>query len=150
MKPWICLLLLGLAGTAEARPHYRRVYVTPPRPTVVVRINPWDFRYVPEARPGWHWVPGHETRWGRWVPGYWEPDGLRAGYLWVPGHWAGGMYVDGYWREAGRSGWVWVEGEYDDVGNWVPGYWAPEGTVPPSDEAAPPEPPSDVHHDYEP
>ena len=29
------------------------------------------------------------------------------------------------WAPAPRTGWVWVEGQYDQAGRWVPGYWSP-------------------------
>jgi hypothetical protein len=160
MKRWILALYAGamLATPAMAYPYRRVVWVPPPRPVVVVRVDPWDVRYHPDPRPGWHWVPGHYGPYGRWIPGYWEPDGKEAGYVWVPGHWVGPTYVEGYWRQTARSGWVWVDGQYDRGGNWIPGYWAPSGGAPPpgaaSPDAQPDAPPSDdppqeIHHDYE-
>lgn len=145
MLRWLTVAfsLLVLATPAMAHPRHRRAWVAPPRPTVVVRVNPWVSYYRPDPRPGWHWVGGRYARWGAWVPGYWEPDVAQAGYVWVPGHWVGATYVDGYWREPERAGWVWVDGEYDETGTWIPGYWAPEGSV--REE----EPPMEVHHEYE-
>lgn len=33
-------------------------------------------------------------------------------------------WAPGY-APAPRPGWVWVEGHYDEDGNWIPGYWRP-------------------------
>lgn len=141
----IALILISFFSAAEARPHHphrhRPVYV-PPRPVVVVRVNPWVPSYIPDHRPGWHWVAGHYNRFGRWQPGHWEPDEGRGGYVWVTGHWVGSYWVEGYWREEVRPGWVWLDGDYAEDGTWIPGYWAPEQTL------RPPPPPVDQHHSY--
>lgn len=141
----LALILISFFSAAEARPHHphrhRPVYV-PPRPVVVVRVNPWVPSYIPDHRPGWHWVAGHYNRFGRWQPGHWEPDEGRGGYVWVTGHWVGSYWVEGYWREEVRPGWVWLEGDYAEDGTWIPGYWAPEQTL------RPPPPPVDQHHSY--
>ena len=142
----IALLLLSFFSAVEAHPRrplpHRPVYV-PPRPVVVVRVNPWIPGYIPDQRPGWHWVDGHYDRYGRWLPGHWEPDDRRGGYVWVAGHWVGSYWVEGYWREDRRPGWIWMEGYYSEDNAWIPGYWAPEQAV------QPPPPPVDQHHSYD-
>ena len=79
-----------------------------------VRIAPPEPRVetVPEARRGWHWVPGH------WV---WRSDSRR--YKWVAGHWVrerrGYVYRAPTWEER-RGRWHMTRGGWDRDGDGVP------------------------------
>jgi hypothetical protein len=127
-------LLVAFSANAEARdgrhgahpaPHHGRVVVAPHGHThFTIGIGPWSPAYRPAPRVGFRWITGYYVR-GTWWPGYWEPVAPppTPGLVWVPGHWDGGVYVDGYWRDAGRPGMTWVEGYYDDDGNWIDGRW---------------------------
>lgn len=138
MRALLFSTLLGLtvySGAASARPHRHshhapaRVVVRGPAPVVRVVIDPWGPAYRPGPRAGYAWVDGYYAPSGRFIPGYYAPVAARPGYQWVPGHWAGHDYVEGYWREPSRPGFTWVEGAYDDRGDWGEGYWAPVGRV---------------------
>ena len=133
----VAALAFGLSTPADAR---RRAHRRPPvkaKRVVVnspvhvrVAVSPWSPRYVPVAtRAGYVWVAGWYNR-GAWVPGYWRPIGPppRPGLVFVVGHWNGDSYVDGYYRAETRSGYVWVDGYYDETGEWVDGGWRDEST----------------------
>ena len=45
-------------------------YYAPP----AVPYYPVPVVYGPRCGWGWHWVPPHWTRWGRWVPGHCRPN----------------------------------------------------------------------------
>jgi hypothetical protein len=94
--------------------------------TVTVVIDPFSPTYVPAPHAGFVWVPGSYDPYGFYTPGYWQPTGVRVGYLWVPGYWIGHTYHDGYWRPHGRDGQAWIDGYYLD-GRYVPGRWVGAG-----------------------
>ncbi len=154
LRFFLPILLLGTAFSAEARPRqHRRAHIVVGAPRVSIVVNPWAPTYAPAARAGWLWVAGSWVG-PRWRPGYWQPALARVGWLFVPGYWAGTVYVDGYWREASRGQQAWVDGYYDDRGDWVPGYWAPEGSADAARSDAPPPAPeapasAPVFHEYE-
>jgi hypothetical protein len=122
------------------RPWYTRWYVHPYYRWVVAtsvfihfswEVHAWDAAWVPPARVGWTWVPGH-VAYGHYHPGHWSPVASapsRYGRHWVyvPGWWVGGYYVDGYYRWQSRDGWHWVDGAYDQDGDYLPGHWEPDG-----------------------
>jgi hypothetical protein len=122
-------LLVAFSGDAEARhgrhaAHHGRVVVAPRgHVRFTIGVGPWSPKYVPAPRAGFRWVAGYYVR-GIWWPGYWEPVASpKPGMVWVPGHWQGEHYVEGYWRDANRAGMVWIEGSYDEDGNWIDGRW---------------------------
>ena len=165
------LAFVALPAEAGHRPRPRaRPHVYVHAPAARIYVGPWAATYAPAARAGWVWVAGYYHG-ARWFPGYWRPAAARVGWLWVAGYWADSTYVDGYWREENRGGQAWVDGYYDDDNNWVPGYWAPNGSADAAHERSvesgerpaenegvmvpdgpPPEPPATsgaVYHEYE-
>jgi len=130
------LVLLLISAPADAgkkrhkRPHKHprspRVMVSAPNPAVTVGLGPWSVAFVPTGhRSGYTWVGGRVVR-GRVVPGYWRPAVTRTGHVYVQGYWIDDAYVDGFWREDERDGLIWLDGYYDEDGQWVEGVWVPE------------------------
>ncbi len=75
---------------------------------------------------------------GHWHPGYYRPvtPPPAPGYVWEDGYWVGQDYVDGYWRIEEIDGMIWIDGEYDDSGEYDDGYWAEADTGAPVDDEA--------------
>ena len=123
-------LFVAFSGDAEARngrhaAHHGRVVVAPRgHVRFTIGVGPWSPTYRPAPRAGFRWITGYYVR-GTWWPGYWEPvaPAPTPGMVWVPGHWQGEHYAEGYWRDANREGMAWIEGYYDEDGNWVDGRW---------------------------
>lgn len=93
-------------------------------------VYAWQHGWVPPHRAGWSWVSGYWA-YGYWHPGYWAPVApAPVHYVYVPGYWNTDVYVEGYYRSDGRSGWDWVEGYYLEDETYVPGHWLPAGEPP--------------------
>ena len=80
----------------------------PTRGVVVAQLPPNDLaEHPPTVKPRLAGV--------RWLPGYWQWDGRRSGFVWVSGCWrvppAGRVWLAGNWQEV-RDGW-----------QWSPGFW---------------------------
>lgn len=81
-------------------------------------------RWRPAFRPGYAWMEGHWTREGEWVEGFWMPNRMRRGdQVWEPGYWGPRGWVEGYWRVKVKPGHIWIAGERDEQGRWLPGHW---------------------------
>ena len=132
-RTWICLLSLGLLIPLDAQAHNRHrrsgrvvVHVTPPpasRPAVVVGVSPGV---------GWVWVAGHPSRNAQWVQPHWTYKGSppRPGWKYVEGYWRAGVWISGFWRPSVLAGFHWVDAHADASGNYLPGYWEPDGAAP--------------------
>jgi hypothetical protein len=68
-----------------------------PSPVVVVpgrcwTQGYWAYQWVPQAAPYQHWVAGHWSPAGTWVPGHYQTHYHQSGYYqpyWVEGYWSG-------------------------------------------------------------
>ncbi len=81
------------------------------------------------SREGLTWVDPYVDDDGTNVPGFWQPNEERPGYVYEWG-WRddNAYFYPGFWREVARDGYEWVGGYYDN-GTWVNGDWRPiEGT----------------------
>jgi hypothetical protein len=60
----------------------------------------------------------------------------RINTIWVPGHCVHGVWEDGYYlhflQNIGPEDLIWIMGQYDTCGNWVPGHWYFEGAYVPN------------------
>ena len=115
----LLLAMVAAPSVAEARPHRPppawRVVV--PAPRVRVYVGPWAVGYVPAPRPGWTWVAGHYNHGGHWIPGYWRPTAVRAGWAWDYTRFSGGRFAAlerqarfeglGVWALACEPPWAW-------------------------------------------
>lgn len=125
----VAALYLALPAPADARRHPRHsrvvISVSPPahRPAAVVGIAPGV---------GWVWVAGHPGRGGGWVNGHWIYKGTppRPGWVYVEGYWRGTLWISGFWRPSTLVGFHWIEPRVDERGNYIPGYWEPDGPAP--------------------
>ena len=124
---FIFALFVGQALAKPPKVVIKHRHRTPHRSHVRVVLGPWSPSYVPAPRAGFVWVGWRLTA-GLWSPGHWRPKAPppRVGLVFVPGYWRSGVYVDGYWREPEQDGMVWVEGYYDDNGDWIEGRWVAE------------------------
>ncbi len=140
----VLLALSALSPTADARPPHRPAahHVRPaprPAPRVVVRVGPRPVHYRPAPRIGYAWIAGAVIG-GVYVAGYWRPTTPppTPDHTWVDGYWDGDVWVDGYWRIDEIDGMIWIDGDYDDSGDYEEGAWVDERPgAPVSSEALP-------------
>ncbi len=104
LVPAVALALGALvAGTGSASAQSSTVIIAPqpPPPPQVETVPPppsgpteaWQAGHWDWNGGQWAWVPGRYAAppqpQANWVPGSWQPNESRSGYVWVPGHWNG-------------------------------------------------------------